>query len=57
MFSITLRDLIWLLAIVVLSIVLFVDHWLLTSQLKSCRFAIEHQRKTIDELSRQPAPP
>jgi len=57
MFRITIRDVIWLLAMVVLAFAWFVDHWLLNNHLKSCRFAVEHQRKTIDELSRQPEAP
>jgi len=57
MFRITIRDVLWLLAMAVLSFAWWVDHWLLTSHLKSCRFALEHQRQTIDELSRQSAPP
>jgi hypothetical protein len=56
MLRITIRDVIWLLAMAALSLTWFVDHWLLATQLKSCRFAIEYQRKTIDELSRQPIP-
>jgi hypothetical protein len=57
MFRITIRDVIWLLAMAVLSFAWFVDHWLLASQLRSCRFAVEHQRKTIDELSGQSQTP
>lgn len=57
MFRLTIRDVIWLLAMAVLSFAWFVDHWLLATQLKSCRFAVEYQRKTIDELSRQTPPP
>jgi hypothetical protein len=57
MFRITIRDVIWLLAMVLLSFAWFVDHCLLMNHLKSCRFALEHQRQTIDELSRRPAAP
>ena len=57
MFRITIRDVVWLLAMAALSFAWFVDHWLLTSHLKSCRFALEHQRQAIDQLSRQPAAP
>ena len=44
-------------SVALLSFAWFVDHWLVTSHLKSCRFALEHQRQTIDELSREPKAP
>ena len=38
MHRITIRDVIWLLAMVLLAFAWFVDHWLLMNHLKSCRF-------------------
>ena len=53
MIRLQMRDVLWTLVIVVLCAAWGVDHWLLASKLKNCRFALEHLRQTISELSNE----
>jgi hypothetical protein len=46
-----IRDLIWLLLLVVTAAAWWWDRSGLANRLKNAQFAIEHQKKTIEELS------
>jgi hypothetical protein len=56
MFRFTLRDVLYLLALAVLTGVWWLDRSMLANSLKNCRFAVEHQRAAIEALS-EPAKP
>lgn len=51
------RDVLWVVATAILCAAWAIDHWLLANTLKNCRFALEHQRQTINELSNQSGAP
>ena len=57
MLRFTLRDVLWLVVVVALVAIWVLDRWLLTNTIKNCRFVIEHQRQTINELSGRESSP
>jgi len=48
----TIRDVLYLLALAVLTGLWWIDRSMLANSLKNCRFAVEHQREVIESLSK-----
>ena len=53
MLRFTTRDALWLVALLIVAGAWWLDRSLLALNLSNCRFALEHQRQTIDELARR----
>jgi len=57
MFRFTIRDGLWLVALLVLAAAWWLDRSMLAINLANCRFVLEHQRETINALGKPVAAP
>jgi hypothetical protein len=57
MFGVTIRDVVWAIAMLLLAGAWWWDRSGLANSLKNARFAIEHQREVIESLSSGPGEP
>jgi hypothetical protein len=57
MFRFTFRDVLWLIAMAALAGAWWLDHSFLAINLNNCRFVQEHQRQTINAMSKPTVSP